>query len=709
MSEGTDKARDEFFSEAQELIEAFSRTLLTLDELESSGAEHAAVVNEAFRCVHTLKSLAGIFGAKPMAALSHRLEDVLDDLRLGRVPLTRELLDALFQSIDLFLRIMKFEREGESADAPSIEPLMARLATTRVSAVPQTVSESHEIEASLLAVLTEYEEHRLRTAMAQGLNLFKVRVTFELETIDTELEALKAKAKPLGEVITYLPTGESTSIDKIGLDLLIAGSASTEEVRAELGSPNIGVIQIPRRAAVSEHAMTPLPSDAGETTALGPLQVSLSSVTDVPPVVGSRAPEASSVAPEMIMRSVSQTVRVDIRKLDALMNVVGELAIVKSSLSQIGERVRSEGHRQLGSELYRLHRNFDRRLGELLDGVLEVRMVPLSQVFDRLTRVVRQISRNVDKEIRLVITGGETEIDKLIVEELSDPLMHIVRNSIDHGIEDASHRLAIGKTEAGTIALNAFQKGNHVVLEVEDDGGGVDEASLVERAVLSGQTTHDEARGLTRSEVLNLVFLPGVSTRQAATDYSGRGVGMDVVKTNIGKLGGVIDLQSECNIGTKITVTLPITLAIVSALLIRSSGQTFAVPLTSVSEALLFDESMTKRVDSREMMTLRGVTLPLCRVDRHFELTVNPQRIGRRFVVVLSMGSRRLGLVVDELLGQQDIVIKTLGRSLRAVHGFSGATELGDQRVALVLDVASIIDEVIGGLDARTMRGRELV
>jgi two-component system chemotaxis sensor kinase CheA len=332
------------------------------------------------------------------------------------------------------------------------------------------------------------------------------------------------------------------------------------------------------------------------------------------------------------------------------------------------------------------------------DGILEVRMVPLGQVFDRLARVVRQISRDLGKEIRLVITGAETEIDKLIVEELSDPLMHMIRNAIDHGIEPVERRQEVGKPAAGTIALNAYQKGNHVMIEVEDDGRGIDEHALVQKAVTTGKLKEDEVLELTREERLALIFLPGLSTREAADDVSGRGVGMDIVKTNIAKLGGVIDVHSEAGIGTKMTITLPITLAIVAALMVRAGGQIFALPLASVSEALSFEEAAVRSLDGREVITLRGATLPLCRLERLLRITrPADEHQRRRFVVVAAVGSRRLGIVVDHLYGQQDIVIKPLGRSLSEVRGFAGATELGDQRVGLVLDAAAIIEEVLAG------------
>lgn len=704
MADGTDRAREEFFSEAQELIETLSRSLLTLDDVHAAGGEEPAVVNEAFRAVHTLKGLAGIFGIKAMSTLSHRLEDALDELRLGRLPLSRDFLDALFQAVETYWQLLAHEKEGGRGEAPRIEPVIGRLQGLSSSEAKSAPQESFEYDTALLSVLTEYEEHRLRTCVGQGLSLYKIRVRFELMTIDRELEQIKSRAKPLGEVITYLPTGESTSADSIELDILLASGASLAELESVLGGPSVVIEKAERRGVSKSQAESSKPAtpiSTGSSHTVTPVQASTRSLA------GGLSPPAShtpSNPPHGVVRSVSQTVRVDIRKLDNLMNTVGELSIIKGMLARIGERVRGEGNRQLGSELHRLHRNFERRLNILQTGILEVRMVPLSQMFDRLTRVVRQISREVGKEIRLVVTGGDTEIDKLIVEELSDPLMHIVRNAIDHGIEQTQTRLAIGKPQAGTIALNAFQKGNHVVLEVEDDGGGVNEKNLIQRAVELNKLTSAEAGDLTREEALNLMFLPGVSTREVADDYSGRGVGMDVVKTNISKLGGVIDLQSEWGIGTKITVTLPITLAIVSALLIRAAGRTFALPLSSVSEAVPLDESAVRVVDGKEVMTLRGKTLPLCRLSRLFEFQDLDGHFLRRFVVVANLGARRLGLVVDELFGQQDIVIKPLGNSLASVRGFSGATELGDQRVALVLDVASIIEEVLAGVEARELR-----
>jgi len=693
MAELSDKAREEFFSEAQEIIETLSRNLLSLDSTLKAGISDPSLINEAFRAVHTLKGLAGLFGAARLGALSHRLEDVLDDLRLGRIELGQGVLDVLFGTVDAYTRILQAEK-SDSDEELDVEQLFAELERIGAGATEhESPVTGYELDPGLLAVLTEYEEHRLRANIDLQMQLYRLRVQFDLSTIDKVLEDMKERAKRHGEIITYLPTGEATSADTIELDLLMASRDDLATLIGSLGADNVVIEEIPRRARRSHPATVP----PRRPTALGRAD----SVHLQPDL------ERAGLEPAASLRSLTQTVRVDIRKLDHLMNIVGELAIVRSAFGRVAEKLRGEGQRKLAAELQRLHRNFDRRLGEMQDGILEVRMVPLGQVFDRLARVVRQISREVGKEIRLVITGAETEIDKLIVEELSDPLMHMIRNAIDHGIEPGQGRVEVGKPLAGTIALNAFQKGNHVMIEVEDDGRGIDLSKLTEKAITLGKLSRSEAQEMSRDEVLALIFLPGLSTRESADNTSGRGVGMDIVKTNISKLGGVIDVHSETGIGTKMTITLPITLAIVSALLIQAGKHTLAIPLSSVSEAIAFEEAAVRLVDGREVITLRGQTLPLCRLDRLMGLEIAPDFASRRrFVVVAALGQRRLGLVVDFLYGQEDIVIKPLGKSLSGVRGFAGATELGDQRVGLVLDAASLIEEVLAGIEAPRMLER---
>jgi two-component system chemotaxis sensor kinase CheA len=737
-SEGdkADSVRDEFLSEAQEIIEALSRDLLLLDHGQKEGGSDPDLINEVFRGVHTLKGLAGMFGYAQLSALAHALENLLDDLRLGRVTLSQEVLDVLFEGVENFQRLLgEAKNPGERADVDLLRyaESLERLSAPEVAAKPSL--DQYEIDPGVLAVLTEYEEHRLRTNIEQGVAVYRLKVRFSLAAIDSALEDLKARAKPVAELITYLPSMGAGDSEDIELDVLLASRATLADLTATLATEGATLAPVPRRAASVTSApppgaaavLPPLPRPApvpgtvsrpearGDVPARGASGVP-SMPADRPSPSKHANPEADGLAPReregltgagidaLTLRSVASTVRVDIRKLDHLMNVVGELAIVRSAVSRISERLRKQPElRQVATELHRLHRSFERHLEDLQEGILGVRMVPLGQVFEKLGRVIRQVARDHSKEMRLVVTGAETEVDKLIVEELSDPLMHLIRNAIDHGIEVAKVRELAGKPKAGTLALNAYQKGNHVLIEVADDGAGMDQQKLLDTGVRRGLITAEQAKEMSRAEALNLIFLPGFSTSSEVTDLSGRGVGMDVVKTNITRLGGVVDVTSEHGIGTKFTITLPITLAIISALIVRVAARTYAISLSSVQEALLFDPNTVRTVEGREMLTLRGATLPLCRLAAHFGHT-SSEPVGRRYVVVSQIGQRRVGFVVDHLLGQQDIVIKALGPSLRDVPGFAGATDLGEQQVALVLDAGTLMDEVLLGTNARGER-----
>jgi two-component system, chemotaxis family, sensor kinase CheA len=744
MAEGGDRAREEFLSEAQEIVEGLGRDLLALDEGVRASRVDPALINDVFRAVHTLKGLAGLFGANRMATLSHELEELLDNLRLGRTELTADVLDLLFRSVELYGVILLAEKDGRDQSLPQVEDLVRELQRGGAAGANPAPSAQYELDPGLLAVLTEYEEHRLRANIAQGLKLYRLRVQFQLATIDQALDELKSAAKPHGEIITYLPTGAGADADSIELDILMASASPADELQRVLGA-GIELDEVPRRAPPELAGTGAVPAVRPQDGAGAPAPRAASRGTSIAPGARHDAASGGKGAEIGTLRSVAQTVRVDIHKLNRLMNIVGELSLVRTSFAQLMERLRNEHiERELSAAARGLQRTFERKLEEMQKGILEVRMVPLGQVFDKLARVVRQISRDADKLVNLVITGGETEVDKLIVEELSDPLMHMMRNAIDHGIETRAEREAVGKPALGTIALNAFQKGNHVVIEIEDDGRGIDADGLVESALRRGLISAEDARNINRNEILNLVFVPGLSTKSDVSELSGRGVGMDVVKTNIGKLGGVIDLQSEPGIGTKVTVTLPITLAIISALVVLVEGRLFAVPLANVQEAVMLDPNAVRTIDGREVVTLRGSTLQLCRLARLFGLegqaaadaidlpgfvppgwvsvtgapplepnasgkgsvsrgrnvgalesrTAGKALSGKQYVVVTAVGMRRLGLVVNTLVGEQDVVIKGLGPSLRNVRGFAGASELGDHRIALVIDAPSLVDEL---------------
>jgi len=699
VSDGpTEKALQEFLSEAQEIVEQFNRDLLALDEQRAAGAFDPEVINDAFRAVHSLKGLSGLFGVTRMSNLSHNLENLLDSLRLGRVELQPATLDLLFEAVSLFNRIVGETAAGASGDdgANLVEDLIARL--DRVALRKEAPAEASpwggwELDASLLSVLTEYEEHRLRENIKNGRSLYRIHAAFDLMTIDKGLDELKGKLKPVGEVITYLPSAEAANDQQIELDVILGAQADLRAVQEAVVGTGAVVALLPKRnqpSAVSAPLSAPVV--AAPTAAAKPAATQSSDKRD-------------REEDELTLKSVSQTVRVDIRKLDNLMNIVGELGIARAGLQQILDKVKVDrAQTRLARELHHELRSLSRRLDELQAGILEVRMVPLGQVFDKLSRVVRKISRDAGKEIRLSIAGADTELDKLIVEELSDPLMHVMRNCIDHGIERPEVRKASGKPEAGTITIRAEQRGNHVVIQIEDDGQGLDEQKLLKKAVERGAIGANEARELSRRDVQNLMFLPGVSTKDVADHMSGRGVGMDVVKTNIARLSGIIDVESEEGLGTRLTLTLPITLAIIQALIIRAAGRTFAVPLNSVLESLRVTQAEVRTIERREVMSLRGQTLPLARLEKLFRLErsdlegVPP----KQYVVVVGLAQHRIGLLVDELHGQEDIVIKSLGRALSDVPGIAGATELGGKKTVLVLDVAQIVEEAVGsgGMEA---------
>lgn len=686
MTDTIDRGREEFLAEAQEIVESFSRALLLIDSNFKKGTSDPNLLNESFRAIHTLKGLSGLFGLTALASMTHHLENLLDALRLGRIEVSAAVLDVLFGAVEASHRILAHHDDAQEPSVmAAVSDILAAIERVSGQAVIKDTG-PYEIDPGIIAVLTEYEEHRLQANLKAGLRLYKIRASFDLLTIDKALEALKDRARKLGEVITYLPTGESSSMDTLDLDLLLASGEDLAVLIGQLGGDAVVVEEVQRSTAPSSVNLHAGPSSMGLT----PLSKAYSAV----PQLEEEGDRPQRVRDQGMAR---RAVRVDIRKLDHLMNMVGELAILRSSLLRVAQTVKAEHDRHLGGELQRMQRTLERRLEDLQNGILEMRMVPLGQVFDRLARGVRQVSRDLGKEVRLVITGSDTEIDKLIVEELGDPLLHMLRNAIDHGIESAEERKAAKKPASGTIALNAYQKGNHVMIEVEDDGRGIDEARLLARAQQVGAVAPDVE--LSREEVLALMFLPGLSTRQDVSELSGRGVGMDVVKTNISRIGGVIDVHSERGIGTKLTLILPITLAIVRALLVKVGGQTFAIPLAAVSEVVGLDTA-TRKVDGREVMTLRGATLALCRLRTLFGLDGNVGPL-RAFVVVAQVGERRLGLVVDSIAGQQDIVIKALGPSLSELKGFAGATELGDERVGLVLDAAAIVEETFAAGEAR--------
>jgi two-component system chemotaxis sensor kinase CheA len=684
-SEKKPRAVAEFVSEAQETIDLLGRELMHLDGAGEDPPPDA--VNAVFRAAHSLKGLSAMFGVERMSRLAHALEDLLDDVRMGRRRLDRPAMDLLLEVPEVLSRIIAEESGGEAprtADAVARLTDRLRARDDRAPVVAGDLLDALALGREIRAVLTEYEEHRLRANVQKGVELYRVRVSYDLSSFDQELSALSGRLKRIGEVVSTLPASDARDPAAIAFELILACAEAHDAIRHEAG-PAAAVERIERVGEIGAPAHGPAPALPAPAPAAPRAE-------EGKPAAADAHPEESSS-----LRSVSQSVRVDIRKLDWLMNVVGELVLVRSSLQSIADRLKSQGgDGALTGELFHANRSLERRLAELQGGILEVRMVPLDQIFDKLARMVRKIAREVGKEIDFEVSGGDVELDKLIVEDLSDPLMHLIRNAIDHAIEAPEARSRAGKPRAGRVRLSAQQKGNHVLIVVEDDGAGIDEDRIREVAVARGLATLEAVRELSRREVMNLIFVPGFSTARQVTSLSGRGVGMDVVKNNIANLSGIIDLHTERGVGTRFEITLPVTLAIIRALVVAVAGRTYAVPLNSVLEILEVRAREVRTVSTREVISLRGATLPLVRLGRFFDLD-GAGAPDPFFVVVVGLAQERLGVAVDDLVGQQDIVVKPLGAQLQGVRGVAGATDLGGRHTVLVLDVGAIIEDVVSG------------
>lgn len=683
------RALSEFVAEATEILEALGKEVLELDKSRGSEPDPDRL-NAVFRAAHSLKGLAGMFGVDALSHLAHRTEDALDALRLGRLKLGPALIDLLIEVIE----VLQAQLADAAAGGPKeetqerAEELEARLSTLVAGEAEDgdDVLDQVGIDPQVLAVFTEYEEHRLRENIKKGVAVWKVRAVFGLDDFDQRLAQLSGRLKPLGEVVSTLPSSEPGDDASIAFDLVFASGRALGDIeRAVSGLATV--------TALAQRTLPP-PPPAPPPRPSVPDSVLRAVVGDELGAHGTR------LVPEPSLRSLTQTVRVDISRLDGLMNSIGELLLIRSNIDRLAEAARGVGPQSAlalpklwAQELQRETRALERKLDELQKGVLDVRMVPLGQVFDKLARLMRRLVRESGKELAFEVSGGDVELDKLIVEELSDPLMHLLRNSLDHGIERPEQRRAGGKRERGVIRLLARQHGNHVVIEVGDDGAGIDRERVRRVAVERGLITQAQADSLAFRELLNLVFLPGFSTRADVSELSGRGVGLDVVKTNIARLSGLIDLDSVLGEGTRFTLTLPLTLAIIRALMVRTAGRMYAVPLNSVMEIVSVRRSELRTIERREVFEVRGQTLPFVRLGRVFGLPESPRE--QHFVVIIGLAQQRVGLAVDELAGQHDIVTKPLGGRLREVRGISGATELGDRRAVLVLDVAALMEDLV--------------
>jgi two-component system chemotaxis sensor kinase CheA len=673
MTKDDDRVKEEFTSEAEELLDALSNDL---GEFEAQGKNvRPDVINGIFRHVHSLKGLAGMLGFVQISDLAHNLEDMLDKLRMGRVEISRGLIDLLYDAIDGLNRLVIAIHDPQMEELVDVPKLTSRIHTLVSAKAPEASTDplgEIDLDEQTRKSLTEYEEHRLVENIKSGKNLFAIEVTFDFTEFDERLRALTNRLNDEGEVISTLPAIDASGGTGISFRLLFGIDASEEAVMDLSGEDaNVRALRKARDDA----------EGFGEDSL--PLEATLDE--------------------EVSLKSMSRTVRVDIGKLDHVMNIVGELIIEKNHLEAVTRSQQLQNQRMVSHELVKISRNFDRKLNELQKSVIETRMVPIGQIYSKLSRTVRKVARELDKDLDLNLRGEDTELDKVMVEQLTDPLMHIIRNAIDHGIESAEARVAAGKPPRAKVTLNAYQKGNSVVLDVTDDGQGIDPDKIKSVAISRGLVTAKDSVDLTRA--CELLFTPGFSTALQVSEISGRGVGLDVVRRNIQELKGSIEIISEPGIGSTVRIMLPITLAIIQALVVRAGDENFALPLTSVEESLRIRGREIKTVERREVFTLRNFALPLLRLGDAFGVNETRDTSSddtKWFVVVTRSGERMVGILVDALVRQQEIVIKSIGERLKTIPGIAGATEVGENEIILVVDVGSLVDHY--GSSARQMR-----
>ena len=663
------KAVKDFLAEAEEIIDQLSLDLVGLSDSSETGEFNPELINSIFRGAHSLKGLAGMFGFTDIAELAHNLENLLDSLRLGKVALGQSALSALFDAMDLLGGLVR-NAGSDGKDAEAIAQAVARI-NSCITATPPGESVSPlkrlGLPDKVLNALTEYEEHRLMENVKKGRGIYSVCASFSLATFDQDLAELTELLKSCGEVISTLPSAGGGAELSIDFEILFGSDKGGAEITAMVDRENVSVTLL---------GATTAPATAGEAPApLGEAEAALELAGDS----------------TLTAKSFSRTVRVDIGKLDELMNIVGELVLSHSMIADLATRMRRDGYSGHATELAKSAKMLERKLSELQNGVMDIRMIPVGQLYEKMSRIVRKLSRDLGKKVELKLYGADTELDKLIIEDISDPLMHIVRNAIDHGIESPEERTRAGKDEKGTIRISSFQKGNHVVIEVEDDGRGIDLAKVKRKALEKGFIKSLEA--VSDRDALDLIFIPGFSTSETISNISGRGVGMDVVKNNIAAVSGMVDIENRPGCGSRVIITLPITLAIIKALIITSVGRTYAIPITSVLETMMVENRDILTVERKEVIQLRETTLPLLRLGKFFGIEGTSEQLGNSYVVVVGVAEKRLGIVVDDLLGQQDIVIKSMGETFKGFKGLSGAADLGDQRTILVLDAGGIINE----------------
>jgi two-component system chemotaxis sensor kinase CheA len=676
-----------FLDEAEENLQVMEAGILRLEQ----EAQDQETLQEIFRAAHTLKGSSATLGHKRMAELTHAMENVLDKLRKGRLFASTPVIDALFACLDVLKAFKEEIATGEESGVQN-EEILALLASVDGEGAPKAPTAPRP-QATAWEPLGSAEEAALAKGEAEGQTGYWARIELDPNSPMPAVRAFQTllAVGDIGQLLRSWPTQEEVEEDKVGkeLKLLFLTSRPEEQIREAFAAiPEVALtaLQLARAGAPEAKAapatIAPVAAAAAVPTAGATTQVDHGGGNHPVSLKGGRN---------------SRTVRVDVEILDNLMNLVGELVIDRTRLMQVMTQL--EATRE-GDELTQIMASalshIGRMTADLQDQIQRARMLPVENLFRKFPRMIRDTAQIAGKDVEFIVLGEETELDRSVMEEISDPLMHLLRNAVDHGLEPPDERVKLGKPAKGTIRLEAFHEENHIIISVKDDGRGLDPQKIRASAVRKGLLSEEAAKRLSNEEAINLIWQPGFSTAEKVSEVSGRGVGLDVVHKNIERINGSVELKSVLGQGTEFRIKLPLTLAIIRALQVEMEGTTYCLPLGAVVETDRIPATSIQTVRGREVIIKRGEVIPLIRLDEAFLVEraagwVQPEEL---FVVIVSVMNRHYGIVVDNLIGEGDVVIKPLGPFIGDVPGVSGATILGDGDVAIILDISSLINTV---------------
>ena len=688
-----------FIDETSEHVQTLSDCIMVLEK----EPDNKDTINEVFRAAHSLKGMAGTMGFKRMQHLTHDMENVFQEVRSDKISVDSAMIDLLFKcldAIDGYLNNVKASSdEGTEDNEMIIKELNDFINAANGAPAPKAApaeEKAAEKEAEgganyLEIELTDEEKEAIKNAEESGSKVYGVTIHIQKECL---LKAARAflvfkAVEEFGNILVYRPSSQDIEDEKFEFDFSFFMETEAEFDKISKAAGAVSEIESVVGGLVS-YADIAGSEDKEEVVA--------EEVEEAPvvaaPVKAASAPAASAPAAQTAKKQApakavtGRTVRVDIEKLDALMNQVSELIIAKNSIVSLSSSEASSLQNQSFSEQIEY---LERITTNLHESVMKVRMVPIESTVNKFPRMIRDLSRQLGKKMELYMTGEETELDRTVVDQIGDPLQHLLRNSADHGLEPNDVRVQRGKPEVGSIFLNAYQEGNNVIIKVGDDGNGIDVEAVKNKAIERGTITAEQAENMTQKEIINLLFLPSFSMAKKISDISGRGVGLDVVKSNIEALGGDVEVQTTLGEGTTFTVRLPLTLAIIQALMVEIREEKYAIALGSISNIESIPVNEIKYVEAQEVIHLRGTVIPIVRLDKILDINDGQEDPENLTVVIVKKGDSLAGLVVDNLIGQQEIVIKALGNYINNNKLISGATILGDGEVALILDVNTLM------------------